>query len=121
MHPVGPRIDLPVVVGVEFGDLLDRDDMGHPAGEHDHRSEHAQHHADGQVVGGQGGDDGHGHDNGFAHRHELQGAWMHGVPVDRADRDHDHDRDQCGHGDHADNIAQGQDEDEQEDTREQGG
>src|SRR5699024_9590022 len=75
----------------------------------------------GQVVGGQGGDHGHDHDGGLGQRHELQGAWVDGMPVDGAQGHDDHDGHQGGHGDHSDDITQDHDEDEQEHPGQQGG
>src|SRR5699024_6034304 len=65
LHGVAADVDGAVAVDVRLPDLLDADQVRHPAGEQHHGGQYAEHHADGEVAGEHGGDDGDQHDRGL--------------------------------------------------------
>src|SRR5699024_8256594 len=121
LHGVAADVDGAVAVDVRLPDLLDADQVRHPAGEQHHGGQYAEHHADGEVAGEHGGDDGDQHDRGLGPGHHPQRGGADAVPVEGAHGDHHHHRDQSGHRDQPHDVAEGHDQDQQEQPGQEGG
>jgi hypothetical protein len=95
--------------------VVTRNKLRDLAGEEDARQQHADQHADGEVVGVDHGRHRREHHDGG--RPRMHPERLDRRPGKRADRDHDHDRHQRRHRDDGDKIAQAHHEDQQEHTR----
>ncbi len=115
-HPIDAGIDESVLVGVRFGHLLHIRQMRDAAGEHHHRRQHTQDHADRQIVSTHSRSDRHHHHQRLTLGHQLQSARIDTVPIHGSDGHHDHHRNQSAHRDQRDDVTEPDDENQQEHT-----